>query len=115
VKLKLGRPIFQPWFALLQSAKDFDETSEAIAVNSSYAQSVLVHWGVGTKDGEIVVECADSKNFNGTWAELKRMPWIGSNTQEIFEHNGPCAFIRTRVSKAIIGGTVATKLQAMAG
>lgn len=100
---------------MLNGASAYDETSEAIAVNPSYAQSVQLHWGPGVKDGEVIIECADSKAFGGTWAELKRMPSPGSNKLEIYEHNGPCVFIRTRITKAISGGTVTTKLQMMMG
>jgi hypothetical protein len=111
----MGRPIFHPWVVMLNAAKDYDDTSESIPVNSSYAQSVQVHWGAGATDGEVVVECADSKTFSGTWAELKRMPCTGSNRLDLYEHDGPCVFIRTRITKAVAGGTVTTKLQAMVG
>ena len=111
----MGRPYFPEWAVMLKSASGFDDTSEAIAVNPSYAQSVLVHWGAGAKDGEVTIECADSKGFTGTWAELKRMPCTGGNRQELYEHNGPCVFIRTRITKAILGGTVTTKLQFLVG
>ena len=95
---------------MLDAAKDYDQASEAIAVNSSCAQSIQVHWGAGAKDGEVVVECADSKGFSGTWAELKRIPCAGSNRLDLYEHNGPCIFIRTRITKGLSGGTVTTKL-----
>lgn len=111
----MGRPIFQPWLVMLAGAKDYNETSEPIAVNSSYAQSVQVQWGAGATDGEVMVECADVKSFSGTWAELKRLPCTGSNRLDLYEHDGPCVFIRTRISKALSGGTVTTKLQAMVG
>src|SRR6266851_5567772 len=111
----MGHPYFSDWIVLLKDAAGFDETSEAIAVNPSYAQSVQVHWGSGARDGEIIVECADAKSFPGTWAELTRMPCTGSNRLELYEHNGPCVFIRTRITKALSGGTVTTKLQMMVG
>ena len=111
----MGHPYFGEWVLMLKGASAYDEKSEAIAVNPSYSQSVQLHWGPGARDGEVVIECADSKHFNGTWAELGRKPCPGSNTQEIYEHNGPCVFIRTRITKAIIGGTITTKLQMMVG
>src|SRR6266404_6032866 len=109
----MGRPVFHPWFVMLNQAKDYDETSEAVAVNSSYSQSVQVHWGPGATDGEVMVECADAKSFSGRWAELKRMPCTGSNGLDLYQHDGPCVFIRTRITKALSGGTVTTKLQMM--
>ena len=111
----MGHPYFSEWVVLLKDASAFDETSEAIAVNPSYAQSVQVHWGKGAKDGEVIIECADVKSFSGTWAELKRMPCTGSNRLDLYEHNGPCVFIRARITKAVSGGTVTTKLQMMVG
>jgi hypothetical protein len=111
----MGRPYFVEWVVMLSGASDYNETGEAIAVNPSYAQSVQVHWEAGAKDGEVIVECADSKNFNGIWAELKRIQCTGGNKLEIYEHNGPCVFIRTRITKAISGGKVTTKLQMMVG
>src|SRR5688572_22779177 len=111
----MGRPVFQPWLVMLNAARDYDETSESIAVNSSSAQSVQVHWGAGATSGEVIIECADSKNFSGTWAELKRIPCTGSNRLDLYEHNGPCVFIRTRITRALSGGTVTTKLQMLVG
>jgi hypothetical protein len=111
----MGRPYFAEWVVMLSSATDFNQTSEAIAVNASYAQSINVHWSKGAADGEVMIECADSKNFGGTWAELKRLPFNGENRLDLYEHNGPCVFIRTRITKAILGGTVTTKLQCLVG
>ena len=111
----MGHPYFSEWVVMLDGASDYNQTGDAIAVNPSYAQSVQLHWGAGARDGEVIVECADSKNFAGTWAELKRIPCTGDNKLEIYEHSGPCVFIRTRITKAIAGGSVTTKLQMMVG
>jgi hypothetical protein len=111
----MGHPFFIEWIVMLNRANAFDDTSEAIAVNASYAQSVQIYWDEGTQDGEVIIECADSKHFSGTWAELERLPWSGANKLDLYEHNGPCVFIRTRVTKAITGGTVTTKLQCLVG
>ena len=111
----MGRPYFAEWIVMLSGASAFEQTSEAVAVNPTYAQSVEIFWSRGCKDGEVVVECASSKNFGGQWAELHRFNWTGDNKLELYEHNGPCVFIRTRVSKSINGGTVTTKLQCMIG
>lgn len=111
----MGHPHFFNWLIMLNEASHLNETSEAIAVNNSSQQSVQVYWGCGVTDGEIVIECADSKDFTGMWAELERLPCIGENRLYLYEHNGPCVFIRTRVSREIIGGTVTTKLQCLVG
>jgi hypothetical protein len=111
----MGRPYFAEWITMLEGASAFDETSEAIAVNPSYAQSVEIFWSSGCRDGEVIVECAGSKNFSGEWAALHRFPWSGDNRLELYEHNGPCVFIRTRITKAVTGGTVTTKLQCLIG
>lgn len=111
----MGRPFFVDWVVMLNSTAAFDDTSEAVPVNASYAQSVLVYWSAGSNDGEVIVECADSMRFSGTWAELKRIPWTGADKLDLYEHNGPCVFIRTRITKAILGGTVTTKLQCLVG
>jgi hypothetical protein len=111
----MGRPYFAEWVVMLHQASEFDDKSEGVAVNASNAQSVMINWGEGTKDGEVIVECADSKNFRGTWAELKRIPWRGDNRLDLYEHTGPCVFVRTRVTKPILGGTVTTKLQCLVG
>ena len=111
----MGRPFFSTWIVLLNGASAFDEASEAIAVNPSYAQSIEIFWSRGCKGGEVIVECAGAKNFSGTWAELHRFPWSGDNKLGLYEHNGPCVFIRTRITKAVVGGTVTTKLQCLVG
>lgn len=111
----MGRPCYAEWMVMLNSASRFNSISEGVAVNPTYAQSVLIHWGRGTTDGEIIIECSDQKYFDGTWAELKRVAWSGENKQELYEHNGPCNFIRTRITKAVAGGTVTTKLQGLVG
>lgn len=111
----MGRPFFAEWLVMLNSASKFNETSEAIAVNNSYAQSINVHWSKEATDGEVTIECADSKTFGGTWAELKRVPFNGANRLDLYEHNGSCVFIRTRITKAILAGTVTTKLQCLVG
>lgn len=111
----MGRPYFSDWPVMLDAASEFNEIGEAIAVNPSYEQSVLIHWSSGASDGEIIVECSDSKSFSGTWAELKRVPCTGGNKQDLYEHKGPCVFIRTRITKAVVGGTVTTKVQMLIG
>jgi hypothetical protein len=111
----MGRPYFAEWVGMLDNASQFDEKSEAVAVNASYAQSVMVQWSRGANDGEIVIECADSKYFDGIWAELKRIPCTGENRLDLFEHNGACVFVRTRITRPISAGTVTTKLQCMVG
>jgi hypothetical protein len=111
----VGRPFFAEWVVMLDQASQFDEASEAIAVNASNSQSVLVHWSKGSEDGEVIIECSDSKTFRGTWAELKRIPCSGENRLDLYEHKGPCVFIRTRITKPILGGTVTTKLQCLVG
>jgi hypothetical protein len=111
----LGRPYFSEWVVMLDGASGFGETGEAIAVNMSYSQSVMILWGKGTTGGEVTVEVSDSKDFDGTWAELQRLAWSGDNKQDLYEHDGPCRFIRTRITKAVTGGKVTTKLQCMVG
>lgn len=111
----MGHPYFADWIVMLNQASIFNETSEAIAVNVSYTQSILTHWSIGARDGEVIIECADSKSFSGTWAELARIPFSGENKLDLYQHNGPCPFIRTRITKAISGGTVTTKIQCLVG
>jgi hypothetical protein len=109
----MGRPLFAQWQIMLNGASGLNDTSVAIAVNNSYSQSILIHWGKGVVDGEVIVECADSKDFSGKWAELTRLPFTDENQQDLYEHNGLCLFIRTRICKEVIGGTVTTKLQCL--
>jgi len=40
----MGHPIFEPWALMLNAAKSFGEKGEAIAVNSSYAQSEEIEY-----------------------------------------------------------------------
>lgn len=62
----MGRPYYADWLVMLNNATRFDDVNEAVAVNPTYSQSVLVHWGKGTTGGEVIVECSDSKSFDGT-------------------------------------------------
>lgn len=111
----MGYPVFADCQDMLSDANSLNATHPAIAVNHTNRQSVLVRWGEGTTGGEVTVECADSASFSGTWIELTTIPWTTPNSQVQYDHDGPCQFIRTRISRAITGGTVTTKVQGFAG
>ena len=111
----MGRIYFSNWMVMVNEASDFNETSDPISVGVTHTQSIQIQWSEGAEDGEVIVECADTKTFTGTWAELKRIPFAGENRLDLDQHDGPCNFIRTRITKVIPGGTVTTKIQCLKG
>jgi hypothetical protein len=72
--------------------------------------AIYTTWSAGTTAGVVTVETADSDSFAGTWASLGTVNWVAANSQAITNLNGIYMSIRTRISTAVVGGTVSTRL-----
>ena len=65
-----------------------------------------VHFGTGTSAGQVVVECAHSIDFTGTWANLATVNWAAANRVHNVAITGVHLAVRVRISTEITGGTV---------
>lgn len=71
---------------------------------------VYVIFSPGVTAGTVIVESADSSSFTGEWASLVVLPFVTANKQHVVQITGGLAAVRTRISVAIVGGTVSSKL-----
>lgn len=72
-------------------------------------------WATGVTAGEVVIECADSSTYAGTWAPMATVTFSGTAPKEdyVFTPGQPKA-IRHRISTTVSGGaspSVTTKLR----
>ena len=75
-------------------------------VRSVRELALYVHFGPGTSAGQVVVECAHSIHFTGTWANLGTVNWAAANRVHNVAITGTHLAVRVRISTAITGGTV---------
>jgi hypothetical protein len=100
----------------LLDAKSVDETTGTTP--ASYKRNGcerVVHtieWGTGVSAGVVEVEAADSPDYAGTWVPLATFTYAsGSPKAETLESSGRYGAFRHRISTAIVGGTVTTKIR----
>jgi len=70
--------------------------------------AVYVIWSAGTSAGAVTIETADQDAFAGTWAPEQVVTWSAANKEDIYQITGVHRAVRTRISTAIVGGTVST-------
>lgn len=75
-------------------------------VRSVRELAFYVHFGTGTSAGQVVVECAHSIDFTGTWANLATVNWAAANRVHNVAITGTHLAVRVRISTEIAGGTV---------
>ena len=77
--------------------------------------AVYMDWGTSVTAGAVIVETAISNApagvYSGTWAPLATVTFAGTApNQDVVQVTGIHWAIRTRVSTAVVGGTVSTWL-----
>lgn len=70
--------------------------------------AVYIIWGAGTSAGAVTIETADNDAYAGVWAALSTVPWTAVSKEDVVQITGIHKSIRTRISTAIVGGTVST-------
>jgi hypothetical protein len=95
---------------LLSSASTIHTTS---TLGQSYGpvcreMTFYIQWSSGTSDGTVLIETAHIGSYAGAWAPLTEVAWSEANSEDIVQITGVMMFVRTRVSEAIVGGTVST-------
>lgn len=70
--------------------------------------AIYVQWSAGTSAGAVKVESADDASYAGTWAPLATDTWTAVSSEDIIQITGVHRALRTRISTAIVGGTVST-------
>lgn len=70
--------------------------------------AVYVEWSAGTTAGAVKVESASDAAFAGSWAPLATVTWSAASKEDIVQITGVHLHLRTRISTAIVGGTVST-------
>lgn len=70
---------------------------------------VYIVWSAGTSAGAVQVETANDATYTGTWAPLgDPVAWTAVSRQDVVQITGVNVALRTRISTAIVGGTVTT-------
>lgn len=71
--------------------------------------AVYIVWGAGTSAGAVQVESAHLDTFAGTWAPIgTAVAWSAANKEDIVQLSGIHGALATRISTAIVGGSVST-------
>lgn len=73
---------------------------------------VYVRWSAGTSAGAVTVETASDPAYAGAWASLAVVAWAAADREDVVQVTGALRAVRTRISTAVVGGTVTTKLHA---
>ncbi len=63
--------------------------------------TVFVNWPTGTSAGSVIIECAPSKDYAGTWSNLTTFTWALANSIDSWRGTGPFGAIRARVGTTI--------------
>ena len=97
----------------LLNAQSVDETSVATQFQGADPPTscvVYIEWGAGTSAGVIQIEEAFVSTYAGTWAQLQVVSWAAASVTDAIHLTGVYGAVRTRISTAIVGGTVTTRL-----
>lgn len=76
----------------------------------SREHAIYIAWSAGVTAGAVAVESATDCAYTGTWANLTTVNWVSASRQDVFRTTGSFGAIRTRISTAIVGGTVTTSI-----
>jgi hypothetical protein len=70
-----------------------------------------ISWSAGVVSGVVQIETADSSIYTGTWAPIATITFSGAAPKQDYAAvTGSYAAIRHRISTAVVGGTVSTRI-----
>ena len=109
------RPYSLEWKNL--DAQSVDETKgEGLAFNDCRQVDYMVKTSAGVSAGKVVFENATEKDYAGTWNPLMEVDCadLGASAElgGTFP-DPPGGFTRSRISEAIVGGTITTFLNGL--
>src|SRR4051794_21326651 len=71
-----------------------------------------ISWSTGVSVGEVTIETADDVDYTGTWAPVAVITFAGTAPKQDYARvQGTYGAIRHRLSVAVTGGTVTTKIE----
>jgi hypothetical protein len=97
---------------LLSGASALDAAKAYQLGGSQREVAVYILFGPGTTAGAVAVESASDPTFAGTWENLVTVAWVAADREHIVQLSGVLRAVRTRISTAIAGGTVTTRIVA---
>lgn len=74
----------------------------ATPLNSSSHFNINVTWPTGTSAGSVILECAPSKDYAGTWSNLTTFTWATANSVDSWRGTGPFGAIRARIGTTVV-------------
>jgi hypothetical protein len=96
-------------------AQSVDETAVATPEVFKYSgcqrTTHYVSWGTGVTAGVVEIETADDPSYTGTWAPIATVTYAsGAPRQSYVYVEGSYEAFRHRISTAVAGGTVSTRI-----
>lgn len=65
-------------------------------------------WSAGVSAGAVTVESSYTTGYAGTWAPLAVVATTAASRTDLVQITGVHRYLRTRISTAVVGGTVST-------
>lgn len=101
---------------LLQGAQSLNQSNVAsVYLSGAEGYDHSITWDAGSLGGEVTVEAADSPTFAGTWAFIGKVsgPAAPANAPKMDLISGSTTgkYVRHRVSQALAGGTVSSRIK----
>lgn len=101
----MDRPLLSA-VSTVESAAAVDLRGEARDV------TIYIKTGAGVSAGVVSIEEADDPDYTGTWSLIEAHTTNTASAQTAVHLTGTYKALRTRVSTAIVGGTVSTRIVA---
>lgn len=94
------------------SADETKVSTNSTTMRSCQESAVYVEWSTGVTAGVVTVETAFDALYTGTWAPLQVVTYAsGAPKADIVQITGIHGALQTRISTAVSGGTVTTRLR----
>lgn len=98
---------------LLTDQSTDETTSTAVKLGGQVRDvTVYVVAGAGVSAGVVTIEEAHDPDYSGTWAEVTTVTTSAASVCNAVHLSGTYKALRTRISTAIVGGTISTRVVA---
>ncbi len=96
---------------LLSGASTLDASQGVDLLNKGPENAIYINWGTGVTAGAIAIETAASVGYTGAWAPYVTVAFTGTAPRvDCVQITGAFRTLRTRISQAVVGGTVSTEI-----